>query len=172
MQAESYILIVPSDPQRSKGRRYTAVLTGLFLLVLCVVGISCRGSSSISTPLEGSWSDDHDQGAGGGLKFAPEEDEFDNNSTTVDFGITNDFLSDSDMEVHRFIQDNTDQFAQLNHGVKTKDMMADHYGTEDIAKELKGTTTPLFGLPASSKDAITEEATDDPAMRGLTGSGH
>jgi hypothetical protein len=162
-----YSLVAPRVPQQ-KQKRLVVLATAISMALIATVALASvkRGPAQIA--MAGDFAREADsQKTGSAIKFIPDEDEIGDNGGVSDYGISNDYLQDSDTEVHRFIQSNTDAISGiLNPSVPTRDMMAVENGTDTTQRDFP---TGLENLPPSPKDAIINEVADDPLMRTLEG---
>ncbi len=160
-----YSLVAPRIPQQ-KQKRFFVLASAVSMLLIAVVTLANveRGPFTML----GDFARDADSHVTGAVtKFLPDEDEIGDNGGVSDYGISNDYLQDTDKEVHNFIQINTDPISGILHpNVPTRDMIAVINGTDTTQRNIP---TGLENLPPSAKDDIINEVADDPLMRKLEG---
>jgi hypothetical protein len=162
-----YSLVAPRVPQQ-KQKRFLVLSSAISMLLIAVVALANLDRGPSRSAMLGDFARDADSKATGtATKFLPDEDEIGDNGGVSDYGISNDYLQDTDKEVHDFVQSNTDPISGILHSnVPTRDMMAVQNGTDTTQRDIP---TGLENLPPSAKDDIINEVADDPLMRKLEG---
>ena len=160
-----YQLVAPGRGKKQESRHGLLAVTSTLVLLFVVALVTTDHGDKTSVLDDIAITPGTDgQGTGTLKKFLPDEDQLGDLGGTSDYGISNDYQQDAaDQEVHDFVIDNTNPITgELNASVPTRDMIAVQNGVE-VDRDFN--FSDLQNLPPSPKDAIINEAADDPFMR-------